>query len=331
MDLLDSNVQKVGVEAQTLDLEIKKTDLEIADLGLEINLKEKEIAGQKGQMGDVIRTIYLQERKKSYLEIVVLQGNLGGFFKEVNELQVLEQGLSEKLTTLNDLKTQLNSQKDSLAQRKTQLSDLHEQLLGKKERLEMDKNAKNQLLANTKGQEAQFQKLLAEVKAEQAQINSDIQSLEIKAREHLKQTNGILPNDKDFIWPVASRVVSAYFHDPDYPYRYIFEHPAIDIGRTPQGTPIRAARSGYVATVKFDGSKSYAYILIVHSDGLATVYGHISKPYVKEDDFVVQGEVIALSGGMPGSVGSGSLTSGPHLHFEVRLNGIPVDPLSYLP
>jgi murein DD-endopeptidase MepM/ murein hydrolase activator NlpD len=71
--------------------------------------------------------------------------------------------------------------------------------------------------------------------------------------------------------------------------------------------------------------------MIVHADGLATVYGHISKPLVAEEQYVTKGQNIALSGGMPGTAGAGNLTSGPHLHFEVRLNGIPVDPLNYMP
>ena len=71
--------------------------------------------------------------------------------------------------------------------------------------------------------------------------------------------------------------------------------------------------------------------MIIHANGLSTVYGHVNEIDVEEGRFVLQGQAIGRSGGMPGTCGSGRLTTGPHMHFEVRLNGIPVDPLLYLP
>jgi len=330
--ILDDSMSKLTLEIEGASLEIEQTSLEIESLNLQISYKEKEISDQQARMAGIFKTLEKSERKKSGLEILVLSGTLGKFFAEINQLQTLQNNLKNQLDGLNALKKELNDKKASLEERQKELNALKDDLEGKSEKLAADKNVKTSLLKETRGQESTFQTLLAQVKAEQAQIESDIQNLEVQARKRLAETQGILPNDAGFIWPVPSRKVAAYFHDPDYPFRYIFEHPAIDIGSTPQGTAVRAAASGYVARVQFvPGSTKYGYILLVHNGGLSTVYGHISKAYVTEDSFVVQGEVIALSGGLPGTAGSGNLTTGPHLHFETRLNGIPVNPLDYLP
>ncbi|MBU1130752.1 peptidoglycan DD-metalloendopeptidase family protein [Patescibacteria group bacterium] len=329
--ILETSMAKLALEIQTNELQIEQTELETQNLQLQIEHKKEQIHDQQKRMANILRSVNSIDRKKSHLEILVLEGSLGGFFKELNELQIIESNLKNDFIDLNQMKEELEDKKDKLEIRKKQLDSLHDKLIANKERLAGDKIAKNQLLNQTQGQEFTFQQLLADVKAEQAAIESEIQNLEVEARKRIMETQGILPTDDGFIWPISSRKITAYFHDPDYPFRYIFEHPAVDIGDTPQGTPIRVAKSGYVAKVKFDNTTNYGYILVVHTGGLSTVYGHISKPYVSEDDFVVQGEVIALSGGSPGTSGAGRLTTGPHLHFEVRLNGIPVNPLSYLP
>jgi murein DD-endopeptidase MepM/ murein hydrolase activator NlpD len=329
--ILEDSMAKLALEIQANQLQIEQNNLEIQNLELQIDHKKEEIKNQQLKMGGVLRTVDKIDRQKSHLEILVIEGSLSGFFKELNELQILEGGLKNSFNNLTELKNDLEEKREKLETRKEQLDQLRGKLVANKGRLAGDKVAKSQLITQTNGQEKTFQQLLNEVKTEQNRIEAEIQNLEVEARKRLLETQGALPNDNGFIWPVASREVAAYFHDPDYPFRYIFEHPAIDIGSTPQGTPVRAARSGYVAKAKYSNSSNYAYILVVHTGGLSTVYGHISKSYVTEDDFVVQGEVIGLSGGMPGTAGAGRLTTGPHLHFEVRLNGIPVDPLKYLP
>jgi len=119
-----------------------------------------------------------------------------------------------------------------------------------------------------------------------------------------------------FIWPLKGRITS-YFGP-----RWGKFHYGIDIGQ-PCGTPIRAAASGVVKVACWQGS--YGYVVFVeHENGWETRYGHASRLLVKQGQWVNQGEKIAL-------VGETGNATGPHLHFEIRYQGTPRNPLNYLP
>jgi murein DD-endopeptidase MepM/ murein hydrolase activator NlpD len=129
-------------------------------------------------------------------------------------------------------------------------------------------------------------------------------------------SSGGAPSGTGFIWPVSGPITSPFG------MRWGTLHPGIDIG-VPTGTPIHAAGSG---TVVWCGWMSgYGNLVMIdHHNGLATLYGHQSRIAASCNEQVSQGDVI-------GYVGCTGFCTGPHLHFEVRLNGTPVDPLGYLP
>jgi len=132
-----------------------------------------------------------------------------------------------------------------------------------------------------------------------------------------------------YIFPVEPIYgISAYFHDPSYFKRFGFAHDAIDIP-TEQGTEIRAAATGIVVKAENNGL-GYSSIMVQTPYG-AYLIGHVSKILVQEGQSVKQGEVIALSGGEPGTPGAGNITTGPHVHFSIYENGKAVNPLDYLP
>ena len=138
----------------------------------------------------------------------------------------------------------------------------------------------------------------------------------------------MVPKVQAFIWPVPPVAITAYFHDPSYPKKWGV-HNAVDI-RAKQYTEIHAPANGYVFQTK-DNGMGYSYIILAHKNKLVTVYGHVSEILVKPGTVVKQGDVIGLSGGMPGTKGAGWQTTGSHLHFEVWHDGEQVDPLDYLP
>lgn len=126
------------------------------------------------------------------------------------------------------------------------------------------------------------------------------------------------PSSQKFIWPVKGGILTSRFG-----FRNGRNHEGIDIGAK-EGTPIRAAADG---TVMFSGKGPTGYglmVIIKHSGNLMSVYSHNSKNYVYEKMTVQQGQMVA-------AVGSTGRSTGPHLHFEVRNDTHPKDPLLYLP
>ncbi len=136
--------------------------------------------------------------------------------------------------------------------------------------------------------------------------------------------------DRILQWPVeAPEGLSATFEDSGYQARFGFPHHAIDIP-VPQGTAIAAPDDGTVLKVSMNGL-GYSFIVLEHNRGLQTVFGHITDATVNEGDNVTRGQLIGHTGGQPGTMGAGPLTTGPHLHFAVRKDGALVDPMQFLP
>lgn len=123
------------------------------------------------------------------------------------------------------------------------------------------------------------------------------------------------PSSSGLIWPVSGTITSPFG------MRWGKLHPGLDIGAG-MGTPIKAAAAGRVIVAAYDGG--YGNLVVIdHGNGLATAYAHQSQIAVSVGEQVGQGQVI-------GYVGSTGFSTGPHLHFEVRVNGSPVDPMGYL-
>jgi murein DD-endopeptidase MepM/ murein hydrolase activator NlpD len=191
-------------------------------------------------------------------------------------------------------------------------------------RTQQQRNAKSQLLANQGSlvgkRQRQKGQLAATRKQEKAFIDeaNALAAQDANVRGQLAAAQGAgdtTPSSSGLIWPVSGPVTSPFG------YRWGSLHAGIDIG-VPYGTPIHAAASGTVVLAGWNGGYGN-YTCIDHGGGLATCYAHQSSFAVSTGAQVSQGQVI-------GYVGNTGHSFGAHLHFEVRINGNPVDPLGYL-
>lgn len=331
MAILDGRIQQIETDVDLTQEKISSAELEIRALEISIGDKSTVIEQQKKMIESMVKKIEADDQK-NYIEILLTNSSFADFYSQVKSLEDVYKDIGRSVKNLRLARQELSTKKDQISERKKTYEDLKSQLVNKKQDLGEQKQAKKTLLADTKASETQYQTLLTNLKKQYQSIEDDIRSYEAEIRKKLAAQSGkpIPTGDVVLDWPVPSRYITAYFRDPKYPFRNVFEHSAIDL-RAAYGTPIRAAASGYVGRARTCTSAScYAYVLLVHTSSVSTVYGHMSKILVEQDQYVNKGDIIGYSGGTPGTVGAGPFVTGAHLHFEVRLNGIPVNPLGYL-
>jgi peptidoglycan DL-endopeptidase CwlO len=200
-------------------------------------------------------------------------------------------------------------------QRRDEIASAKQGLINTKVGLNGTRADKTHALATVRTERHQLEGNLSGLKAEQSKIEATLQQAQGNLPAGpIKHGNGSL------IWPVNGPITSPFCE------RRAWEacHPGIDIG-VPSGTPIRAAAAGRVALLQSAGaSGGYGnFTCIQHTGAMSTCYAHQSRFAVSLGQSVSQGQVIGYSG-------CTGLCFGPHLHFEVRINGAVTNPLNYL-
>ena len=196
--------------------------------------------------------------------------------------------------------------------RTNQVRALRDQLLASENRLAAARTAKRESLRNVKESKAEFLHEAAGLQAASAALASRIRTAQ---STYSYAPGDTTPSAAGFIWPVNGPVTSPFG------WRWGRMHEGIDIG-VGYGTPIHAAASGRVVYAGW--MSGYGNLTAIdHGRGISTAYGHQSSIAVSVGQVVSQGQTI-------GYLGCTGHCFGPHLHFEVRINGAPVDPLGYL-
>ena len=327
--LLENGIQEKQLSAERAQREVESTTLEIQALGNQIALQKQAIDKRESSLSDIFVKLQ-QDSSVSVFDAFLSRPSLSELFVRLDELGRLEGDLGEATRVLKSEKVILETKRKQQEDRRAVLEQQKLEAQVAQTELEEQRLSKLSLINATQNKEDEFRKVVYELRQQQQSEAGDIQSLQDRLKDRLDSIDAALARgDVLLSWPIpVKKGISAHFHDPSYPFRKLFEHPGVDLP-APVGTPVKAAAGGYVAWNR-TGKQYGNYVMVVHAGGVATVYAHLSKFGAKPDTYVERGDVIGYSGGRPGDAGAG-LSTGPHLHFEVRQNGIPVNPENFLP
>jgi murein DD-endopeptidase MepM/ murein hydrolase activator NlpD len=349
---LDQNAKgqdTLGTAVESAARESTRLTTEIAAREGRIQSTRKRIEADRRQIGALARAIYVQP--DNLLVRVLRAGSLQRALVAGSDLTAaggrasqLEDRLQTDLRQLDEAQRQ---QQDDLLRRQqvaaTQATNLQRlrDLQGQQQQLS---GQLTDLIARTNGELGRLDgrhpdlalRIAQQLQAEEAQLSATAERLVWEQVAIWQQDNPTfsVPSSADhskshrFIWPVPGGVVTQEFGptglamEPAYA-GFAHFHTGIDVA-APMGTPVLAADDGIVV-VAVQGATGYGnHVVLAHDGGLTTLYGHLEQALVAQGQRVRQGQQI----GLEGSTGA---STGPHCHFEVRVDGRPVDPRGYLP
>ncbi len=295
-------------------LEKAKTDL----VRLKVELAQAQANYKTKQGYTSARLRFLQRQRNTNTWATLLQSNtLEQLLDRRRQLKLVYQADRTALISLKTERDSLNDQKLQVEIQKNQISLISQQLQGQKANYQTDAKLQGELVSR-------LQTDREALEAAELQLAQDSERIAVMLRERLTVPGppGNAPlGSGQFQVPAFGRITSPF----GYRYHPILGrsklHSGMDIG-APTGSPIYAAEAGTVITSGWNGGYGNC-VIINHGSGITTLYGHASELYVAAGQSVQRGDPIA-------AVGSTGLSTGPHLHFEVRRNGEPTDPAPYL-
>ena len=353
---LQQSLQDNAAQQRVLQGKISAAEAKIADLDLQIaDAKRREailarrIEAKRAQLRQLARAVY--SAPESALVVLAESQSLSDLLTRIADLNVAGARAAEIKDSLKrDLAAlQLEREKEEAARAEqiklrdqlgsdlSQLKSLQAQQETSLAQLEVKIAQTRTELARLNTQSAQLAQQVTQMLQQQqdAIIAAAMQSVWTQLQLWVQSNNvGQIPTSSGhstkfrFIWPEPQAQISqpfgpsTYWFEPPYG-SYPHFHTGIDLVE-PFGSPVQAADDGVVALVGSSSSGYGNYVVIAHSGGLNTLYGHLSTALVSVGQQVTQGTVV----GLEGSTGN---STGAHLHFELRINQNPVNPAPYLP
>lgn len=306
--------QKERIEREKREKEKQLSLLinEIESIDVSIVESEKDLNAKKLQLQKRL-TIMYQNSKKSVLEVLIESQSIIEFFERMEVISLIAKKDKELMNEVQVAKKDLEYKKSMKIDEKTSKAKQAERIKSNIKELSYEVSRANTTISKYSRELKQLESQEDELLKESKKLANAIYAL---------QTQGTKYVEGKMRWPLRGySAITSYFGNRFHPILHKYKlHTGIDIG-APRGVSILAANKGTVILASWQNGYGNT-VVIDHGGGISTLYAHCSSISVSKGAKVYAGEVIA-------KVGSTGYSTGPHLHFEIRKKGEPLNPLSY--
>ena len=313
---LDLSKKKITASISATKKKIATTEIEISQLQKGIATKEHSIENNEEGLAESLRSVNETEIVPIAMRFL-MSDTLSEAWRDIDEIERLQIAVRDDIKKLVEEKQSLTETKTAQEQKRAQLKKQQASLISQQGSLAATIKTQNELLAQTKSEEANYQKILREKQAAKATFENALLDLQSKL-QYTVDPSKITPAGRGVLsWPLDKVRITQEFGNTDFARSGAYSgkgHNGMDIAAQ-IGTPVKAALSGVVKgtgdTGQVPGCYSYGrWVLIRHNNGLDTLYAHLSQINVSAGEGVATGQVIGYSG-------QTGYATGPHLHFGV--------------
>lgn len=315
IEAIDAQIANAEKEIQALEADINTTKTEIVAAKDELQKIQLKLTEQNDNLNQRLRVMY-KSGNADMLQILLGSASITEFMTNLDMVQRIYDNDVDVLAQIQEQYDLLEAQKKALEALETKLLSQQEQQKQKKSALDSSKEDASILRNNIAASNEELEAQINQLNKEANQLTAIIQAAQ--------SSNTVYSGgDGEMAWPVPGRyTITSPYGYRIHPILHTRKmHTGIDIG-APTGTHVVAANPGTVIMAKYYGGYGNT-VMVDHGGGIVTLYAHNSSFAVSVGDSVVRGQVIAYAG-------STGQSTGPHCHFEVRVNGEYTNPTAYL-
>jgi murein DD-endopeptidase MepM/ murein hydrolase activator NlpD len=310
---LDLTRKKLIADISVTTNKIDKTNLKIRELSLEINNKQERISNNINAISLVIRQINEFEQN-DILATILSENDFTEAWNDIDNMITVSNKVRQMIIELKEIKSDLEDTRKETTDAKNELVRLKVKLADQKKIVDQNTAEKKKLLAQTKNNETNYQKLLKDRLAKKDAFEKELRDYESQLQYVLDPSK--LPNGGVLSWPLDYIYITQSFGKTEAGKRLYANgtHNGVDF-RAPIGTPVKALADGVVAgigdtDIQCPGVSFGRFVLIKYNNGLASTFGHLSLIKVNTGDKVSRGEIVGYSGNT-------GYSTGPHLHLSI--------------